>query len=119
MGHDPNLMSIRTLLLRTAGYVVDEAYDRVAALSRAQCDTVDALLICHTVSESERRWLAINVRRDRALMPILCLTLGIHELVGDGCIAVPNEPEELISALTQALKFLKTIVRQQPGERVA
>lgn len=77
MGYDPHLMSVRTLLLRGAGYVVDEAYDRAAALSRAQCDTVDALLICHTVPKSDKRWLIANVREKRRLLPILCLTVGL------------------------------------------
>ncbi|MBZ5507829.1 MAG: hypothetical protein LAO78_20395 [Acidobacteriia bacterium] len=105
MGRDPRLMSIRTLLLQGAGYVVDEAYDRAAALSRAQCDTVDVLLICHTVPKSERRWVVANVREKRTLMPILCLTHGIPERVADGCIAVENDPEELLNTLTQAINL--------------
>ena len=97
-------MSIRTLLLQGAGYVVDEAYDRNAALSRAQCDSVDALLICHTVPKSERRWLIANVREKRQLMPILCLTSRIHLVSDDGSIEVENDPEKLMNALRQAIK---------------
>ena len=107
MGYDPRLMSIRTLLLQGAGYVVDEAYDRNAALSRAQCDSVDALLICHTVPKSERRWLIANVREKRQLMPIVCLTFGIHQVPDDGCIGVENDPEKLLNALRQAIKHPK------------
>ena len=99
MGYDPHLMSVRTLLLRGAGYVVDEAYDRAAALSRAQCDTVDALLICHAVPKSDKQWLIANVREKRRLLPILCLTVGPFELPGDGCVAVENDPEELLNTL--------------------
>ena len=105
VGCDPRLMTVRTLLLKGAGYVVDEAYKRAAALSRAQCDSVDALLICHTVTKAERRWLIINIREKRRLLPILCLTLGIHEVPDDGCIAVGNDPEELLNALELAVKF--------------
>jgi hypothetical protein len=105
MGGDPYLMTVRTLLLRSAGYVVDEAYERGAALSRAQCDSVDALLICHTVPKSERRWLIVNIREKRKLMPILCLTLGIHEVPDEGCISVESYPEELLNALRLAIKL--------------
>ncbi len=98
-------MTVRTLLLRAAGYVVDEAYKRAAALSRAQCDSVDALLICHTVTKSERRWLIVNIREKRKLLPILCLTLGIHDLPGDGAIGVGNDPEELLGALKSTVRF--------------
>jgi DNA-binding response OmpR family regulator len=105
MGDDPHLMTVRTLLLRSAGYVVDEAYERGAALGRAQCDSVDALLICHTVPKFERRWLIANVREKRKLMPILCLTLWIHESKDEGCISVESDPEELLNALRLAIKL--------------
>ena len=106
IGYDPHLMSIRSVLLKDTGYVVDEAYDRAAALSRAQCDSVDALLICHTVATPDKRWLIANVRAKRRLMPILCLTTGIHEAPEEGCIAVANDPEELLSALESAMGYL-------------
>ncbi len=105
MGCDRNLMIARTLLLKNAGYVVDEAYKRVAALSRAQCDSVDVLLICHTVPKSQRRWLIVNVREKRRFLPILGLTPGINELPDDGCIGVQNDPEELLNALKLAITF--------------
>jgi hypothetical protein len=98
-------MVARTLLLKGAGYVVNEAYERTAALSRAQCDSIDVLLICHTVPKAEKRWLIINVREKRRLLPILCLTFGIHELPSDYCIRVRNDPEELLNALKLAVKF--------------
>jgi DNA-binding response OmpR family regulator len=103
MGHDPDLMIVRTLILRRAGYVVEEVRERTAALSRAQCDSVDLLLICHTVPKVETQWLIANVRETRKLMPILCL--GIHEVPDDGCIGVENDPEELLNALRQAIEL--------------
>ena len=70
MGCDPQLMNIRTLLLQGAGYVVDEAYEKTAALSRAQCDSVDVLLICHSVAKYDRQWLIARIREKRELMPV-------------------------------------------------
>jgi DNA-binding response OmpR family regulator len=102
---DPQLMVTRTLLLRRAGYAVDEAYEKAAALSRAQCDSVDALLICHSVPKAERRWLIARVREKRKLMPILCLTVGMDHLPDDSCTGVPSDPEELLNALAQALEI--------------
>ncbi|HZI57859.1 MAG TPA: hypothetical protein VFF39_13845 [Verrucomicrobiae bacterium] len=102
---DPQLMVTRTLLLRGAGYAVDEAYEKAAALNRAQCDSVDALLICHSVPKAERRWLIARVREKRKLMPILCLTVGVDGLPEGSCTAVSNTPEELLNALARALKI--------------
>ena len=107
MGCDPRLMNIRTLLLQGAGYVVDEAYEKTAALSRAQCDSIDVLLICHSVAKYDRQWLIARIREKRELMPILCLTVGIYQLPDVTCIAVPNNPEELLNALARAAKLPK------------
>ncbi len=105
MGCDPQLMNIRTLLLQGAGYVVDEAYEKTAALSRAQCDSVDVLLICHSVAKYDRQWLIARIREKRELMPILCLTVGIYQLPDVTCTAVANDPEELLNALARAAKL--------------
>jgi len=105
MGYDPDLMVARTFILRRAGYMVEEVHEGTAALSRAQCDSVDALLICHTVPESETRWLITNVREKRRLMPILCLILEIHELLAGSCIGVENRPEDLLNALRRAIEL--------------
>jgi CheY-like chemotaxis protein len=102
MGCDPNLMTIRTLLLQGAGYVVDEAYEKTAALSRAQCDSVDVLLICHSAAKYDRQWLIARIREKRELMPILCLVAGIYQLPDITCTAVQNNPEELLNALARA-----------------
>ena len=105
MGCDPHLMNIRTLLLQGAGYVVDEAYEKTAALSRAQCDSVDVLLICHSVAKYDRQWLIARVREKRELMPILCLVVGAYQLPDITCTAVLNNPEELLNALARAAKL--------------
>ena len=41
MGCDLRLMTVRTLLLKAAGSVVEEAYEPTAALSRAEHHSVD------------------------------------------------------------------------------
>jgi DNA-binding response OmpR family regulator len=105
MGYDPHLMIGRTLILRRAGYVVEEVYERTAALSQAQSDTVDVLLICHTVPKVETQWLIANIRENRKLIPILCLTLSIHEVPDDVCIGVENDPEELLNALRRTIEL--------------
>jgi CheY-like chemotaxis protein len=117
---DPHLMITRTLLLRGAGYAVDEAYQKAAALSRAQCDSVDALLICHSMPKADRRWLIARVREKRKLMPILCLTVGMDSLPDGSCTAVPNDPEELLNALARATKISdgQGLFLKKGGEKV-
>ena len=108
VGKDPTLMSSRTLLLRNAGYAVQEAYTLDKAKDLVRSDSIDVTLLCHTVPEREQRLLIYLVReKNRRLMPILCIRSHDHESVPRVCTAVDNEPESL-------LRTLKSVV-QGPG----
>ena len=107
VGKDLTLMSTRTLLLRTAGYSVQEAYTLDKAKDLVHADSIDVTLLCHTVPEREQRLLIYLVREKRNLMPILCIRSNSHESVPRTCAAVDNDPEALLQAL-------KSVV-QSPG----
>jgi hypothetical protein len=100
-------MSIRTLLLRTAGYDVQEAYTLDKAKELVYSDSIDVTLLCHTVPEGEQRLLIYYVRQKSNLMPVLCIRSNTHESVPRTCAAVDNDPESLLQAL-------KSVV-QSPG----
>jgi DNA-binding response OmpR family regulator len=106
-GKDPTLMSSRTLLLRNAGYDVQEAFTLDKAKDLVHSDSIDVALLCHTVPERDQRLLIYLVRAKRRLMPILYIRSYDHESVPLACIAVDNAPEAL-------LQSLKSVV-QSPG----
>ena len=107
VGKDPALMSSRTLLLRNAGYSVQEAFTLDKARDMVRSDSIDVTLLCHTVPERDQRFLIYLIREKRNLMPILCVRSYEHESVPQACIAVDNAPEAI-------LQTLKSVV-QSPG----
>lgn len=111
VGYDRSLMKSRSLLLRSAGYSVEEAYSRHQALARVRSDAIDVLLICHTVPDNEKRALISAVRKQRLLIPILYISDNeFRSRDEDGCCEVSNAPEVLLAAIDSA-------VREMPGLR--
>ena len=104
VGKNPNLMSSRSLILRNAGYLVDEAYSLDKAINLVEADSIDAVLICHTVPRNDQQALISTVRKKRRLMPVLCIRSYAYESAPQTCIPVDNEPEELLNTVKMVTK---------------
>jgi DNA-binding response OmpR family regulator len=102
VGNNPILMASRSLLLRGAGYAVDEAYTIDKAISLVEADSIDAVLICHTIPREDQQVLIATVREKRRLMPVLCIRSNSYETAPRTCTAVDNEPEALLATLKLA-----------------
>ena len=106
VGKDPTLMSSRTLLLRNAGYAVEEAFTLDKAKDLVHSYSIDVTLLCHTVPERDQRLLIYLIREKRNLMPILYVRSYEHESVPRTCIPVDNQPEALLQTLKSVVKVL-------------
>jgi CheY-like chemotaxis protein len=116
VGSDPTLMSSRTLVLRKAGYLVDEAYAMREAIRLVEADSIDVMLICHTLAKEDQQFLISTTRQKRRLMPILCLRSNTYQSVPQTCNAVDCDPEGLLNALGRATKPTPaTQLRNQRG----
>ena len=63
-------------------------------LSVVLSDTSNKMPCCEVLPAApDEKWLSANVRKKRKLMPILCLSFGMHEALDDGCIGVRNDPD--------------------------
>ena len=103
VGNNPTLMSSRTLILRAAGYVVEESYTVDKAINLVEADSIDVTLICHTIPKNDQQVLITIVREKRRLMPVLCIRSSAFESAPRSCIAVDNEPEALLNAVRVAI----------------
>lgn len=101
-GYDRELMQTRSMLLRHAGFVVDEAYTLAGVLSLVTSDSIDAVLLCHTIPRNECRWLISSIRDVRRLLPIICIKAGIYDSPQDECLITTNEPADLLAVLGRA-----------------
>ena len=101
VGHDQHLLSLRSMVLETAGFAVIEAYSVSDALRLAQSDAVDLVLLCHTVPKSEQQRLLVAIRQRRRLMPVLCVLAHDFVMPAEGSGA-RSAPQMLLDALRQA-----------------
>lgn len=104
IGRDRQLMASRSLVLRHAGYTVQEVYTSRQAVELARSDLVDLILICHTLSDLERHLLIARIRTQRRPVPILCLRDSDYSTGSvDGCKLVSSAPAELVAAVGSAV----------------
>src|SRR5262249_8288869 len=103
VGCDPILMRSRFLVLRHAGFRVDEAYNIRDAFRVIKSDRVDDVVLCHTLFKDAQRLLVSGAREARGLLPILCITMQSHDLPEAGCMGVENDPAELVKSVRRAL----------------
>ena len=90
-------------MLRRAGFVVDEAYNLNAVLALVKADTVDAVLLCHTIPQEVQLSLISSLRQLRSRLPIVCLKHRECDPPQPGCVMAETEPVELIAAVCKAL----------------
>jgi DNA-binding NtrC family response regulator len=112
-GYDRVMLLTRSMVLRNAGYSVEEVCRWHDAWTRAQADAIDAVLLCHTVPAREQELLLAAIRARRRLMPVFCV---IHQIVlgtcVEGCIPLDSAPEELLFGLQSALNLNRTKRRE-------
>lgn len=98
-GYDRLLVPLRASVLRNSGYDVEETFSVEEALERAQSDSIDAVVICHSVPHDEIEKLVTTVRETRKLMPILCMRTHLHGFMPATCVSVDNSPVAILHAL--------------------
>jgi DNA-binding NtrC family response regulator len=102
VGHDHHLLSLRSLLLESAGFEVIQAYCVSDALRLAQSDAVDLVLVCHTVPKAEQKLLLNAIRKRRRLMPVLSVIAQDFVIPAEGRFSGKAAPQLLVDALRQA-----------------
>lgn len=102
VGYDPLLMRTRSFVLRQAGFTVDEAYNLNGALGLLMSDSIDAVLLCHTIPKDKQRSFISAARRERRLLPIICIKAQDHEGQQQDCVSVGSDPDELLQAVKLA-----------------
>ena len=103
-GYDKIMLLTRSMVLRRAGFDVEEVCRWYDAFNRAQADVVDALLLCHTVPVEEQISLIKRIRANRRLLPIFCVVRESYfDPSAEGCIPIDSAPEDLVAGLRAAL----------------
>jgi hypothetical protein len=103
VGYEPSLLEARSMILRQAGYVVHEIAILELALSKMESDSIDGVVMCHSIPRKQQEWFVTRIMHIRCLLPILCIKNHPFEQCVRGCTGVDGEPDSLLTALAQAV----------------
>ena len=103
VGRDRDLMQSRSLVLRAAGFSVEEAYTFATALTLAEA--VDVLLICHSWPGPDKKGLVSALRNSRNPIPIICVNSHPLEAHPDGCLSTAKTPLAILDAIVAATEM--------------
>jgi CheY-like chemotaxis protein len=102
IGYDDTLIAMRSHVLSSAGYTVEESDSLNRAIYLLESDLIDAVLICHTVPRSDQQLLVMAAKAKRRLLPVLFLRVYANERSTEDRIVVDNDPVALVNAVRLA-----------------
>ena len=102
ISRDQSLQSTRTLILQQTGYTVSAALNDKDAIGFVEGPTpIDLVLICHSVPEASRIYLATEIKKLKPRLPILMLYNGYDPTSAnvDGSLHSLETPEALLDMI--------------------
>ena len=101
VGREPELLSLRSLVLRSAGFRVLEATDPGLAAQVAGGREVDMVLFCHSISGAECQQVMASVEPKDVLFAFV--VNSAYQKVPLGATGVPNTGEEFVKGIEALL----------------
>ena len=102
ISRDQSLQSTRTLILQQTGYTVSAALNDRDAIGFVEGPApLDLVLICHSVPEASRIYLATEIKKLKPRLPILMLYNGYDPTSAnvDGSLHSLETPEALLDMI--------------------
>ena len=85
VGFDSSLMRTRSLVLQSAGYIVESASSLEDAAARFQAGDFDLVLLCHSIPTKDKDRLTCLIRATGSLTPVVSIARNL-----DACDAFVN-----------------------------
>jgi len=104
IGKDKSLQDTRIEILERAGYRVYSARtDQEAIVSLESQDSLDVVIICHSVPESRAHYLVARIRMSRPALPVLLLCSGFHSnlVLADAYLHSLDSPDMLLDLVAE------------------
>lgn len=102
ISRDEQLQHVRTLVLQHAGYRVSAARNDTEAINFVETDkSINLVLLCHSVPEASRVFLATRIRELQPKLPILMLYNGYDptDAKVDGSLHNLDTPDALLDMI--------------------
>jgi CheY-like chemotaxis protein len=113
VGTDPSLLKTRSLVLQSAGYMVESASSVKEAVDRFQSGDFDLVLLCHSVPRKDRDRLTSLIRASGSLTPIVSIAGNLGECDAFATATLEDGPSNFLARIRDVLvKAEKTIPSQ-------
>lgn len=101
ISRDRPLQNTRTIILERAGYSVSAALNDKDAVGFVEAPTISLVLMCHSVPEASRVFLAARIKELNPKLPILMLYNGYDptEAKVDGSLHSLETPEAMLDMI--------------------
>jgi CheY-like chemotaxis protein len=110
VGTDPSLLKTRSLVLQSAGYMVESASSVKEAVDRFQSGDFDLVLQCHSVPRKDRDRLTSLIRASGSLTPIVSIAGNLGECDAFATATLEDGPSNFLARIRDVLvKAEKTI----------
>ncbi len=97
VGHSPELLRSRSLLLHSRGFHVTEETDCRRALELVFHGNFNLLLLCHSLEKSEINFLVEEVCRKPNPLPVLCIRQHDFASIPQGYNTAASAPDILLN----------------------
>ena len=77
VGFDSSLMRTRSLVLQSAGYIVESASSLKEAVARFRAGDFDLVLLCHSIPMKDRDHLTCLIRAMGSLTPVISIARNL------------------------------------------
>ena len=109
VGFDLSLMTNRTLVLRSAGYVVIQASLLEEAVGHFLAGDFDLILLCHSVPAADRERLTSLIRASGSRIPVISIAGGLGTCDAFANATLEDGPNKFVAAIREVLvKAAKT-----------
>ena len=103
VGFDSSLMTPRTLVLQSAGYVVIKAWSLEEAIDHFQSGDFDLVLMCHSVPVADRERLTSLIRDPGSSTPIVSIAGSPGECDAFANATLEDGPNKFGAGIRDAL----------------
>ena len=107
IGFDQSLMTIRDLVLQSAGYAVVEASSLKEAVDHFQSGDFDLVLLCHSVPAGDRERLASLIRASGSRIPIVSIAGSLGECDAFANSTLEDGPNKFVASIRNVLTNAK------------
>jgi CheY-like chemotaxis protein len=103
IGFDPSLLETRSLVLQSAGYMVESASSLKEAVNRFQSGDFDLVLLCRSVPRKDRDHLTSLIRASGSRIPIVSIAGNLGERDAFANATPEDGPNNLLAGFRDVL----------------